>query len=95
MPDQNVQFTFKEVAEALVRQAGLTDGHWGILLRFGIQGMNITNQDNKEEMIPAALVPVMEIGLQRFSKPSPLSVDAAKVTPGPAPMKRRVSRPKV
>ena len=31
-------FTFKELATALVKQAGLTSGIWGVQVRFGYFG---------------------------------------------------------
>ena len=83
---KNYIFEFKEVAEALVKQQGLHEGIWGLYLEFGLQGANINlppaGQDT-ENIIPAAIVPVMKIGLQRFDKLNQLSVDAAKVNPAP------------
>ena len=71
-------FTYKEVAAALLRAAGVTEGHWGLHFRFGLAATNIGPSDN--ELSPAAIVAISEIGLQQFQRPTNLSVDAAEVT---------------
>ena len=80
---ESSQFTFshKEVAEALVKQQGIHKGVWGILVKFGISGANIGVNDST--LVPAAVVPVLEIGLRVFDEENSLSVDAAKVNPRP------------
>lgn len=78
MPEPEVlKFTFKEVAELMVRQAGLTEGLWGLYVRFGIAAANTGT--SLEDLKPTAIVPVLELGLQRFSEPSALTVDAAEI----------------
>ncbi len=74
------QYVFKhqEVAEALVKHLGLREGNWGIYIEFGIQGANIGTL--QEEFIPAAIVPVLKIGIQRFEEKSPFTVDAGKIS---------------
>jgi len=68
----------RKVAKALVKLQDLHEGIWGILFEFGLQGTNIGDEDN---LIPAAIVPVVRVGLQRFDKLNSLSVDAAEVNP--------------
>jgi hypothetical protein len=70
-------FSFAEIAELLVRKAGVTEGHWGIQIRFALQGANVGPSDT--ELRPAALVPILEIGIRQYEKPTNLSVDAAEV----------------
>lgn len=70
-------FTYKELAEMMVIKAGLSEGLWGIFLKFGIGGANIGQ--GPDDVFPAAIVPVLEIGLQRFDEPSRLTVDAAEI----------------
>src|SRR5882672_8755522 len=77
--DLLIGFTHKEVAEALVLRHGLHEGIWGIFVEFGIGAINFG--PNSEDIHPAAIVPVIKIGLQRFSELNALSVDAAKVNP--------------
>jgi|APFre7841882724_1041349.scaffolds.fasta_scaffold372955_1 hypothetical protein len=76
----NYVFKYKEIAEALVKYQDIHEGIWGIYIEFGIQGANIgtVQEDN---ILPAAIVPVVGVGLQRFEKLTSLSVDAAEVNP--------------
>ena len=74
-------FPFKDIAAALVKLQGLHEGIWGIYLEFGIQGTNAG--PTPTELVPAAIVPVVKIGLQKFTEETTLSVDAAKVNPMP------------
>jgi hypothetical protein len=74
-------FTYKEIAEMMVREVGVTEGHWGIFMRFGIQGANVG--PGPDDIVPAAIVPIMELGLQRFDEPTNLTVDAGEVTQKP------------
>jgi hypothetical protein len=74
---KQIGFTYQELAELMVRQAGIKEGLWGIYMRFGIAGANVGQ--SPDDVSPAAIVPVVEIGLQRFEEPSRLTVDAAEV----------------
>ena len=91
-PNQ-ITFTYKEVAECLVKKHGLTEGIWGIFIKFGIQGANVG--PTPDTVAPAAIVPVLEIGLQRLEQEINIAVDAAKVNPRPrVPVgKKRQSKP--
>jgi hypothetical protein len=85
---KTVEFSHKEVAEALVRYNGIHEGLWGISIRFGIQGANIGVTPGGE-LTPAAIVPILNIGIQRFEKPNNLTIDAATVNPsGKGPGKK-------
>jgi hypothetical protein len=80
MPEATqIVFKHKELAEILVKSQGIHDGIWGLFVRFGIGAMNVGASD--ADLQPAAIVPVLEIGLQKFEKETNLSVDAAKVNP--------------
>lgn len=74
-----IVFSYKEVAEALIRKHDLHEGIWGIFVRFGIGGSNVG--ENENSLRPTALVPILELGLQKFEKENNLSADAAKVNP--------------
>jgi hypothetical protein len=80
MPDAT-QYTFshKELATLLVKELKIHEGVWGLYVKFGIGAVNAGPNDN--ELAPAAVVPVLNIGLQQFEKENNLSVDAAKVNP--------------
>lgn len=72
-----VTFTYQELAEMMVRKLGLSEGLWGVYVRFGLQATNVG--PGPEDLRPAAILPVLEIGLQRFDEPSSLAVDAGQL----------------
>ena len=76
---QTYMFSFKELAEALVKQQGIHEGIWGVYIQFGITATNIG--ENPKDIIPAAVVPVLKIGIQKFPEENNLTVDAAQVNP--------------
>jgi hypothetical protein len=73
-------FTHKELARILVKEQNIHEGLWGVYIKFGIGAANVGDPDNGM-LLPSAIVPVREIGLQRFDKESNLTVDAAIVNP--------------
>lgn len=70
-------FTFKEIAALLVKDAGVKEGHWGVSVKFGLQGTNVGMTE--DDLRPAAIVAMLELGLQQFDTPNGLTVDAAVV----------------
>ncbi|MGH9692478.1 MAG: hypothetical protein ACRD4C_15615 [Candidatus Acidiferrales bacterium] len=74
-----ISFRHSELAEILVKKQGIHEGVWGIYVKFGLQATNAGPTET--ELTPAALVGVMEIGIQKFDKESNLTVDAAKINP--------------
>jgi hypothetical protein len=84
MPETNsITFSHKEVAEALVKKQDLHEGLWGIYIEFAIGAANISQSPEDPNILPAAIVPVNKIGIQRFPSPNNLTVDAAVVNPLP------------
>ena len=81
MPDvsQIYPFTHQELAEILIKHKNIHEGLWGIYVEFGIGATNIGQGPN--DILPAAIVPIVKLGLQRFPEPNNLTVDAAKVNP--------------
>ena len=80
MPKQNqIIFTFKELATILIKEQNIHEGLWGIFIKFGIKGANLGQSPS--DLLPSAIVPVLEIGLQEFDKETNLSVNAAEVNP--------------
>ena len=71
-------FDLAEVAELLIRKAGLTDGLWAIGVNFNI-GIAMAGPD-KEHVRPSALVGVDQLILTRATEPGPLVCDAALIT---------------
>ncbi len=74
-----IAFKFTELAELMVKKQNIHEGHWSIMVRFGLGAANTTLPTG--ELRPTALVPVVEIGIQRNDEPTPLTVNAAIVNP--------------
>jgi hypothetical protein len=92
MPEPSrIVFTYKEVVESLVRKHEIHEGIWGLYVRFGISAANI-GREPTAELMPAAIIPVLEIGLQKFDAENNLSVDAAAVNP--ARLEKKGNMPK-
>ena len=80
MPETGlITFNHKEIAEILIKQQGLHEGCWGVLLEFNLAGANVGPSPDKS--VPAAIVGVVKIGLQRMPDDKGIAVDAAKVNP--------------
>jgi len=78
MPEaKQITFTYAEVAEALAEKAGLKDGTWGLYFEFGIIGANV--EPPGQPMTPAAFVPILKVGIQRFDEENPMTVTLGKV----------------
>jgi len=82
-------YTHKELATLLVKDRGLHSGFWGIYVKFAIQAINLGQ--TAADLLPAAVIPVLEIGLQKFDKETNLSVNAAEVNP----LKRKETKKKL
>lgn len=83
-------FTYKEVVEALLKQSHIHEGLWSLYVEFGIAAANAGPSD--QELKPAAIVPVMSLGITKADKLNSLTVDASVVNPArasPRPTKRK------
>jgi hypothetical protein len=81
MPEtKNIVFTHKEVVEALIRYNDIHEGLWGLYIEFGLAGANVGPAPGGD-VNPAAVIPILKIGLQRSETPSNLTADAALVNP--------------
>lgn len=78
-----VPMTFHEVATHLIRARDIHEGYWRVYVKFGpTMGINANIETTQgSALFPAAVVPIMELGLQREETPSQLSVNAAAVNP--------------
>ncbi len=81
MPEKTgpVTFTYSQVVEALIKYQGIHEGLWGIYVEYGLAASNLG--PNQNELQPAAIVPIMKLGLQKVDNPSNLTADAEKVNP--------------
>ena len=82
MPEPaNIVFSYQEIVKALLKTTDIRTGEWGLFIRFGLTAANLG--ENDQAMRPAAIIPVLEIGLQKAEKPTNLSVNAAEANPAP------------
>jgi hypothetical protein len=84
MPTESpVALSFKELAELIVKEKGIDDGLWGLFVQFGIGAANIntTSPEGETKLAPAALVPIINLGIQRYIEPNEFTVDAAEINP--------------
>jgi hypothetical protein len=82
MPEiANIIFSYKEVTTALLKAQGIHEGLWSLFIRFGLSAANLGPND--DEVRPTAIIPILEIGLQKGEKENNVTVDAAKVNPAP------------
>jgi hypothetical protein len=74
-------FSYQELAEILVKQQDIHEGLWGINAEFGFAATNIESAPGAG-VVPAAMVPLIRLGIARFDGEVPgLTVDAAVVNP--------------
>jgi hypothetical protein len=85
---KQITFSHKEVVEALVKFNGLHQGLWGLYMEFGLGAANV-QPPGEPDTIPAAILPVRKIGLQKVESLDSLSVDAAAVNPASSNSKRK------
>jgi len=77
MPEvEQVLYTHQELTELMVKDRGITSGHWAIFLKLRLVGGNIDFGGNTH---PVAITVIDSIGLQRAEASFPLAVDASKV----------------
>jgi hypothetical protein len=76
-------FPYKEIVEALVKKQGLHEGLWALRVEFGLSAINVRTIEGSTDGMPAAIIPVVKIGIQRATELNNLSVDAAVVNPKP------------
>lgn len=84
-------FTHKEVAAALVKEQDIHEGLWGVSIEFGFGAANVPGPDG-DTMLPAVIIPVLKIGIQRFDEANNLTVDAAEINPAPKARSARSRR---
>ena len=81
-------FTLQEVAEALVKKAGLHEGVWQVLFNFNLGAGNFGAEENVA--LPGAIATISGLGLLKAEPKSPpnLVVDASVVNPPEKKTKR-------
>lgn len=83
MPEaRQIIFSYRELAEALVKQQGIHEGLWGLYVEFAIAAANANGPEGN--IVPTAIVPVQRMGIQRYDQEiEDFTVDAAEVNPVP------------
>lgn len=80
-----IMFSHQEVVTALLKQHGVHEGLWQLTALFGFQAINIAHgasgQPGAGELVPAAVVPLLQVGIRRVDELNNLSVDASTVNP--------------
>jgi hypothetical protein len=95
MPEVN-QFTWshKELATLLLKEAGIHEGRWFLMMNFSFAGGNFGPSD--DQMSPGVVVTTTSIGIQRVlpdqKTPAALTIDAAEVNPVSPKTKRSPPR---
>jgi hypothetical protein len=80
-----VEYQLRELTELMVRDRGITDGEWMLLVRFKMGAANVgVGADG--DISPAAIVGIESIGIQLAKEPNSISVDASKL---PSSQKKR------
>lgn len=93
-PPGTEMFSLEDVAYALMRQRGITEGLWriGCTMRFGGVTLGWESGGNVDHL-PTGMIGLTGIGLTPVNAPGELVFDAAQVLDGPArPAKKRASR---
>jgi len=78
---RNYAFNHKELVELLIKKQDIHEGHWGIAIEFGLVGANVSEGPDNPNLLPAAIIPIRHIGIQKFDQPTPLTIDAARINP--------------
>lgn len=75
-------FEFKDVLQALVKEAGIEEGIWQLGVEFGFAASNVASEDNVDNLKPAAMIAVNRFTLSRAERASSLTIDASSVDRG-------------
>ena len=78
MPEvEQVLYTHQELTELMLKDRGITSGHWAIFVKLRRVGGNMDFEGNTH---PVAITVIDSIGLQRTDASFALAVDASKVS---------------
>lgn len=80
---QVITFSYKELATVLIKHQGIHEGLWACTIQMGLNATAIKVGPSEDDIVPAAIIPLLKVGIQKQDKPNPLTVDAAEVNPLP------------
>ena len=70
-----IEYPLKELAALMVRDQGLKEGHWMLLVRFAHTVGNL--ETGESELSPVVITRIQSLGIQEVPAPNPMSVDAS------------------
>ena len=73
-----IEYNLRDLAALMVRDQGIKEGHWMVLVRFAHTAATI--ETPLEGAAPASISRVVAIGVSRVDQPNPLSVDATEIS---------------
>lgn len=77
---KSIVFDPRKIAEIIIKDQGIHEGIFNLRLEFSLaSGIMSPTQD--VEKLPAIMVGISGIGIQKTEEPGEYSVDAAKVNP--------------
>lgn len=74
-------YEHKDLVTALVKDKGIHEGLWALTVQFGLGALNINQAGDTEDINPAAIVPLLQVGIRSTNTMNGLTVDAAVVNP--------------
>jgi hypothetical protein len=75
-------FTHKELVEVLIKSQNIREGIWQLYVNFGLKAANLGSSDS--DILPTAVIPILQIGLKKADKETNIGVDAAKLYQKPS-----------
>jgi hypothetical protein len=92
-------FDYTEIVTALLKKENIHEGIWMLYLEFGLAAVNapvnpeagaepLTEEEQLNNLMPTAIIPIKKIGIQRGDRMSNLAVDAAIANPKPVAGKK-------
>lgn len=79
MPEvERILFSHEELVALMLKEQGITDGLWRLLVRFNLGAANLTSQMDESLLVPGSIVSIRDIGIVRTDEPVPgITVDAS------------------
>jgi hypothetical protein len=80
---ERILFSYQEIVECLIKEKNIHEGIWGIAIGFDLGAANVAKRDEPNSFMPAAIIPINGIGIERVEEESNLTVNASLVNPNP------------
>jgi len=91
---ERILFSYQEIVECLIKEKDIHEGIWGIVVGFELGVANVLKHGEAGSFLPAAIVPISSIGIERVEEESNLTVNAALVNPKTKPSKSAAKKTK-